>query len=149
MYRGGKIGPAWWVSPVHPELGTGWAIKLLARPGPPEFFLPLKGYLARPVLFLGRAGLLKFWQEKIRPILARPTVGQAQPGPARPARLPTLFMYHNIACSRATQYKDSSSNFQGMKRKVEQSIKPKCFLGFVIKTLNSQQISLKFKKSIN
>ena len=31
MCRGGKIGPARWASPVHPELGSGWAIKLLAR----------------------------------------------------------------------------------------------------------------------
>ena len=29
--RGGKIGPTWWASPVHPELGPGWAIKLLAQ----------------------------------------------------------------------------------------------------------------------
>ena len=34
MGRGGKIGPARWASPVHPELGLGWAIKLLARKGP-------------------------------------------------------------------------------------------------------------------
>ena len=29
--RCGKIGPARWASPIHPELGPGWAIKLLAR----------------------------------------------------------------------------------------------------------------------
>ena len=29
--RGGKIGPTRWASPVHPELGPSWAIKLLAR----------------------------------------------------------------------------------------------------------------------
>ena len=29
--RGGKIGPTRWASLVHPELGPGWAIKLLAR----------------------------------------------------------------------------------------------------------------------
>ena len=29
--RGGKIGPIRWASPVGPELGPGWAIKLLAR----------------------------------------------------------------------------------------------------------------------
>ena len=29
-FRGGKIGPARWASQVHPELGPGWAIKLLA-----------------------------------------------------------------------------------------------------------------------
>ena len=29
--RGGKIGPTRWASPVRPELGPGWAIKLLAR----------------------------------------------------------------------------------------------------------------------
>ena len=26
--RGGKIGPTRWASPIHPELGPGWAIKL-------------------------------------------------------------------------------------------------------------------------
>ena len=96
--RGGKIVPTRWASPVHPELGPGWAIKLLARkkpgqiwpgliwPGSPEFFLPLKGYLARPTRFLGRAGLLKFWPEKSWPILARPGFGPAHywPDPARP-----------------------------------------------------------------
>ena len=91
--RGGKIGPARWVNPVHPELGPGWAIKLLARkkpgqiwPGPADFFLPSKGYLARPARFLGQAGLLKFWLEKTGPILARPGFGPAHcwPDPARP-----------------------------------------------------------------
>ena len=32
--RGGKIGPTRWASPVRPELGPGWAIKLLARKKP-------------------------------------------------------------------------------------------------------------------
>ena len=31
MSRGGKIGLTRWASPVHPELGLGWAIKLLAQ----------------------------------------------------------------------------------------------------------------------
>ena len=31
---GGKIGPTRWASPVHPELGPGWAIKLFARKKP-------------------------------------------------------------------------------------------------------------------
>ena len=104
--RGGKIGLTRWASPVYPELGPGWAIKLLARkkqgqiwPGliwprpvwpdptwPPEFFLPSKGYLARPAWFLGRVGLLKFWPVKYRPILARFNFGPAHywPGPTRP-----------------------------------------------------------------
>ena len=30
MGKGGKIGPTRWASPFHPELGPGWAIKLLA-----------------------------------------------------------------------------------------------------------------------
>ena len=97
VHRGGKIGPTRWASPVHPELGLGWAIKLLtrknrakfgptqygpiqycpARPGPPEFFLPSKGYLHRPARFLERAGLLKLWHEKSDPILARPDFGPA------------------------------------------------------------------------
>ena len=95
MSRGGKIGPTRWASPVRPELGPGWAIKILARkkpdqiwpgpmwPGPvwpsPNFLLPLKDYLARPARFLGRVGLLKFWPEKIGPILARPTFGPTRP----------------------------------------------------------------------
>ena len=98
--RGGKIGPTRWASLVRPELGPGWAIKLLARknrvkfgpaqyglarPDPSEIFLPSKGYLARPARFLGRAGQLKFWPKKTGPILARPGFG-----PARPARLPAL-----------------------------------------------------------
>ena len=29
--RGDKIGLTRWASPVHPELGLGWAIKLLAQ----------------------------------------------------------------------------------------------------------------------
>ena len=29
--RGGKIGLARWASSVRPKLGSGWAIKLLAR----------------------------------------------------------------------------------------------------------------------
>ena len=77
--RDGKIGPTRWASPVRSELGSGWAIKLLTRkkpgqiwsgpiwPGPvwaqpdlPDFFLSSKGYLARPVQFLGTVGLLKF-----------------------------------------------------------------------------------------
>ena len=29
--RGGKIGPTRWVSPIHPELGSGCAIKLLVQ----------------------------------------------------------------------------------------------------------------------
>ena len=89
--RGGKIGPARWASPVHPELGPGWAINYWpeknrakfgpTRPGPLKFFLPSKGYLARPTRFLGRAGLLKFWLEKTRPILAQPGFSPAWPGP--------------------------------------------------------------------
>ena len=59
IHRDGKIGPAQWASPVHLELGPGWAIKLLAGkksgqiwpssiwPGPvwpdlPEFFFTFK-----------------------------------------------------------------------------------------------------------
>ena len=112
MGRGGKIGPIWRASPVHPELGSGWVIKLLVIiksgqiwsgpiwsgpvwPDPAEFFLPSKGYLARPARFLRRAGLLKFWPKKSDPIwpgpvLAQPTVGPTQP--ARPARLLALGM---------------------------------------------------------
>ena len=30
-YRGGKIGLTRWASPARPELGPGWAIKLLIR----------------------------------------------------------------------------------------------------------------------
>ena len=93
LSRGGKIGPARWASPIHPELGPGWAIKLLARkklskiwpspiwlgsvwptrPGSPEYFFPSKGYLARPTRFLGQAGPLKFWPEKTGQILAQPS----------------------------------------------------------------------------
>ena len=29
--RGVKIGPIRWASPIRPKLGSGWAIKLLAR----------------------------------------------------------------------------------------------------------------------
>ena len=104
--RGGKIGPTLWASPVHQELGSGWAIKLLTRkkpcqnfPGPiwsdpvwldpaqpTRIFSPSKGYLARPARFLGRAGLLKFRPKKSGPILARPCFGPAHcwPGPTRP-----------------------------------------------------------------
>ena len=93
---GGKIGPTRWASPVHPELGPGWAIKLLALkkscqiwpdpiwlgpvwpdPSHPNLFLPSKGYLAQPARFLRRVGLLKFWPEKSGPILARPGFGPA------------------------------------------------------------------------
>ena len=100
--RGGKIGPVRWASPAHPELGLGWAIKLFARkkpgqiwpgpiwpspvwPDPSEYFLPSKGYLTRPARFLGRARLLKFWPEKIGPILSRPGFGPTHywPSPAR------------------------------------------------------------------
>ena len=100
--RGDKIGPTRWASPVHSELGSGWAVKLLARkkpgqiwpvpiwPGPARsarIFLPSKGYLARPARFLRRAGLLKFWPEKIEPILDRPGFGPTHcwPDPARPS----------------------------------------------------------------
>ena len=113
LIRGGKIGPARWASPVHPELGPGWAGPLnywpeknlakfgSAQYGPtrlglPEFFLPSKGYLARPARFLGRVGLLKFWPKKSGPILARPCFGPAQPSPARPARLPALVLIRPV-----------------------------------------------------
>ena len=36
--RGGKICPTRWASPVHPELGPGWAIKLLARKNPGQIW---------------------------------------------------------------------------------------------------------------
>ena len=36
--RGGKIGPAWWASPVCPKLGPGWAIKFLARKKPGQIW---------------------------------------------------------------------------------------------------------------
>ena len=97
--RGGKICPTRWASPVRPKLGPGWAIKLLARkkigpnlarPGPawPNFFWPLKDYLARPARFLGRAGLLKYW----------PTVGPTQPDPARPIATSTCDMLLFDSC---------------------------------------------------
>ena len=93
--RGGKIGPTRWASPVRPKLGSGWAIKLLARkksgqiwPGPPEFILALKRLFGPtgPVFRTGWAvkilarknqanfGRARFWPS---PLLARP-------GPARP-----------------------------------------------------------------
>ena len=124
LTRGGKIGPAHWASPVHPELGPGWAIKLLAqkKPGqiwsgpiwpclvwpdparPALIFLPSKGYLARPALFLGRAGLLKFWPKKFEPILAWLGFGPAHcwPGPARPTRLPALPLTSPLLSSNHT-----------------------------------------------
>ena len=37
--RGGKIGLTRWASPIHPELGSGWAIKLLARKKPGQIWL--------------------------------------------------------------------------------------------------------------
>ena len=101
----GKIGPAQWASPVHPELGPGWAIKLLARknqakfgpvqygptrPDLPEFFLPSKDYLAQPAWFLGRA---RAWAAKILaqknwvnfdPARFWPNPLLAWPNPARP-----------------------------------------------------------------
>ena len=55
--RGGKIGPARWANPVHPELGPGWAIKLLARK---------------------KSG--QIWPDPIWP-------GLVCPDPARPARI--------------------------------------------------------------
>ena len=87
--RGGKIGPTRWASPIRSELGSRWAIKLLARKrpgqparyGPVEFFLPSKDYLARPARFLEWAGLLKFWPKKTGSILARPGFGPARPDP--------------------------------------------------------------------
>ena len=99
--RGGKIGPARWASPVHLELGLGWAIKLLARKKPCQIW-PDSVWLdpARPGLiffafkrlfgptspvFRG-AELLKFWPKKSGPILARPGFGPAHcwPCPAQP-----------------------------------------------------------------
>ena len=93
--RSGKIGPTRWASSVRPELGAGWAIKLLAkknranliRSGSSEFFLPSKCYLAQPARFLGRTGLLKFWPEKTGPMLARPDF---DPAHRWPGRLPAL-----------------------------------------------------------
>ena len=122
---GGKIGPTRWASPVHPKLGSGWTIKLLAqkklsqiwpdliwprtvgpaRPDLPTFFLPLKGYLARPARFLGRAGLLKCWPEKSEPILAKPDFGLAHcwSGPARPAPLDCQLSFHGLPNTTSIQ----------------------------------------------
>ena len=51
--RGGKIGSTRWASPVRPKLGSGWAIKLLARKKPGQI-----------------------WPG---PVLVQPTVGPARP----------------------------------------------------------------------
>ena len=94
--RGGKIGPVRWVSPIRPKLGSGWAIKFLAQKKPDQIWLgPVwsgPAWLTRIFFclektigpigpFLGRAGLLKFWPEKIGPILARKN--RTNFGPAR------------------------------------------------------------------
>ena len=97
--RGGKIGSTRWASPIHPELGPGWAIKLLARkklgqiwPGPiwpdptyQKFFFFTFKKLFGPTSPVFRAG----WAAKILakrtdqfwpcPILAQPTIGPARP----------------------------------------------------------------------
>ena len=112
--RGGKIGLARWASPIHPELGPGWAIKLLARkklgqiwPGPiwpglvwPDPARPARIFFAFKRLFgptspVFRAG----WATKILARKNRANFGPtrfwpspllARPNPARPARLPAL-----------------------------------------------------------
>ena len=38
LHRGGKIGRTRWASPIRPELGPGWAIKLLARKKPGQIW---------------------------------------------------------------------------------------------------------------
>ena len=57
LSRDGKIGPARWASPVHPKLGSGWAIKFLARKKPGQI-----------------------WPGPVWP-------SPVWPGPARPARI--------------------------------------------------------------
>ena len=57
VIRGGKIGPAWWASPIRPKLGPGWAIK---------FFAPKKPG--------------QIWPGPVWP-------SPVWPGPARPARI--------------------------------------------------------------
>ena len=113
--RGGKIGPTRWASPVRPKLGSGWAIKLLARkksgqiwPGPPEFILALKRLFGPtgPVFRTGWAvkilarknqanfGRARFWPSPLLagpgPAHCWPGPAHCWPGPARPARLPPL-----------------------------------------------------------
>ena len=112
--RGGKICSTRCASPIHPELGPGWAIKLLARkksgqiwpvpiwPGPVWFdptqpariFFAFKRQFG-PTSSFFRAG----WATKILARKNRANFGStrfwpspllARPSPARPARLPPL-----------------------------------------------------------
>ena len=109
VLRGDKIGPTGWASPVRPELGLGWAIKLLTQknrakfgpthygpawPGRAEFFFSFKRLfgLTGPIFRAGWA--VKILARKNRgnfgPTRFWPSPLLAQPGPARPARLPAL-----------------------------------------------------------
>ena len=104
MSRGGKIGPTRLASPVSPELGPGWAIKLLARknrakfgPGPvrsARIFFAFKR-LFGPTSPVFRAG----WAVKILARKNMANFGPARfwPSPllARPTRLPALVMSLN------------------------------------------------------
>ena len=108
IIRGGKIGPARWASPVHPELGQGWAIKLLtqkkpgqiwsgngmAQPGParPNFFAFKR--LFGPTSPIFRTG----WDTKILARNIRANFGPARfwPSPVRLVRLPALVIIHYL-----------------------------------------------------
>ena len=102
--RGGKIGPIRWASPVRPELGRGWTIKLLVRkksgqiwPGPTwpaRFFFTFKR-LFGPTSPVFRAGwVVKFLARKNRvnfdPAWFWPSSLLTLPNPTRPALLPAL-----------------------------------------------------------
>ena len=112
---GGKIGPTWWASPVHPKLGSGWTIKLLAQkksgqiwpgpiwPGPARLahiifaFKRLFGP-GRPVFKAGRAA--KMLARKIRA-----NFGQTRfwPGPARPTPLDCQLSFHGLPNTTSIQ----------------------------------------------
>ena len=89
MSRGGKIGPTRWASLIRPKLGSGWAIKLLARkklgqiwPGPvwPGLVRPVRIFFSFKRLFgltspVFRAG----WAVKILALKNRANFGPARP----------------------------------------------------------------------
>ena len=83
MVRGGNfgLGSISLVSPVHPELGLGWIVKLLIEKNQVKFDL------TRLNLGEGRGGLLYFSFEKTRPISVRLDVNPIQLSPS--ARIAT------------------------------------------------------------
>ena len=129
IIRGGKIGLTRWVSPIHPELRSGWAIKLLAQkksgqiwPDPiwPDPTRPARIFftfkrLFGPISPIFRAG----WATKILARKNRVNFGLArfQPSPllARPSRLPALPIIHTGMGYHMNDPRDPKTRTQSVK----------------------------------